>query len=359
MSRVRWRWAGLAIAALAVWGLLRISGVLGDADEAAQGRTQSSSPLGSGGVPGLEGVGGRRADSAIAPARRGVVVDEDGAPVRGGAVRLSCLVGNEASAMPDAARDEEGAFAAPGCRGVVCASLQHASLVQTGPWELEGGGVASLVAGVRPQWHGQVLAPDRSPVANAAVIVAGVGEGVAASSVRTDAEGAFSLPRTEPLPCDRCRAAQGRCDPEAAPAGRGSPRAEPLRLTATATGHAATTHLLDPTHPPDAPIVLVLAARADPIVGTLLSPTGDPYPGAFVLARGRGAPADQHRAEAGDGSFALEDLSDGESYDLRAIQDGVLLWRSDGPVSPGDTLEVRLAATPASGTVAADARAVP
>jgi hypothetical protein len=91
---------------------------------------------------------------------------------------------------------------------------------------------------------------------------------------------------------------------------------------------------------PDAPVEVVLRPAAAAITGTLVDARGHALPRAFVLARSRAQPRAQHRAEADDGTFALEGLGDGP-HALRVIQDGRELLRREG-VLPGASLALEL-----------------
>ena len=131
-------WLGLLATAVlvgvAIW-LLRPH------DRATFGSSDTDAAAGGAGL-GARGGGGVQAAEVDVDASimvRGEVVDADGQPVTEGALLLRCLQGDRVRVLGATRLDEEGAFEGPGCRGQVCATLQHAAEMPAEPWVLRPG----------------------------------------------------------------------------------------------------------------------------------------------------------------------------------------------------------------------------
>jgi len=288
------------------------------------------------------GVGARTNDPAHLRVL-GRIVDDDGEPLEGGSITLSCLVDD--AVVPIAGGtvtiEEDGAFEAPGCAGTICAVLDHPAAIAAEPWVLEVGRAAVLRATTLPRLWGVVEDASGEPIVAASVRLvppADAGDDPAAlpvvtSSTTTDGDGFWSVALVERPPCDPCREAIGAC-------------AEPtlvvherLEIHARAPGHAPAQVELDLSTPrgraPEDPVRVRLGPPAAALHGTLVDPEGRPYPRAQVLARSVARPGEQHTVRVEDeAAFRFAELGDGE-YELRAIQDGTELvpWT---PAAPGD-----------------------
>jgi hypothetical protein len=277
----------------------------------------------------------------------GRVVDDDGEPLEGGSLTLSCLRDDGVVATIEGgalAIGEDGAFAGPGCAGTICAELHHPSAIAAAPWTLDVGRAAILRAPSLPRLWGVVEDVTGEPIADARVrILAPADAGddpaalpVVAPDTSTDVDGFWSLALLERPPCDPCREAQGACKDEALVVH------DRVELQVRAAGHGAALVELDLTTPkgrvPEDPVRVRLGAPADPVAGTLRDPEGRAYPRAQVLARSTERRLEQHTAipRTEDGAFAFAELGDG-GYEVRALQDGTELvtWT---PVEPGDRI---------------------
>lgn len=280
-------------------------------------------------------VFGRVIDPDGGPLQHGVLTLEcanDGRPIRGGTVRL----------------DESGAFEGPGCRGLVCAQLQHPSLIQAEPWLLEVGVEAELYARPLARLEGTVT-DGRDPIAGAAVEIAVTEDDPTGMPpfigrrAQTDAEGRFALARVEIPPCDLCAQTRGLCAP-------GEPRDDVLyrgglSLVATAAGYRAAA--LDLSTDTVGPVELSLALDDAPVTGTLHGPDGGSFRRAEIVLRSSERSHEAHRGRAReDGSFEIGGLGEG-TYELRAYQDGVELLLQNG-IRAGARLDL-MADQPARG----------
>lgn len=280
---------------------------------------------------------------------RGRVVDEDGAPVGEGQLVLWCATaGGEVARIEGGVLtlDEEGRFEGPACSGEVCPELRHPSRVPAEPWIVVSGTEAVLEARALPRLWGRVVDPDGNPVGGAVVVVTLPPDEddpsavlpVVSSRTSSDDDGEFSLARIERPPCDPCRQARDACPDPLVPAG------DRVLVTARAPGWGpgAREVWLDEADEADALVEVTLRPAAAMIHGRLLDAGGRPLPRALVLARSEARTHEQHRADAGDGTFAFEALAEG-SYTLRAIQDGVEVARREG-VEPGQEVDLVLEA---------------
>ena len=305
-----------------------------DAREAKMGRERSADES--------AGIRARQNDPAHLRVH-GRIVDDDGEPLEGGSVMLSCL-GDEGVAPiagGTVAIQEDGGFEAPGCAGTICAELKHPTAIAAEPWVLEVGRAAVLRATTLPRLWGTVEDATGEPIAAASVQLvppADAGDDPAAlpvvsSSTSTDEDGLWSVALLERPPCDPCREALGTC------ADDGLVVHDRIEIHARAPGHAAASVELDLTtavgRAPESPVHVRLGRPAAALEGTLVDPEGRPYPRAQVLARSVARPVEQHAVRVEDGTaFAFTELGAGE-YELRAIQDGVELVPST-PAAPGD-----------------------
>jgi hypothetical protein len=316
------------------------------ADEAARGDgTRRDGAAGRGAT----GVAARETTISAAGWVRGQVVDTDGGAVGEGTLVLWCLGSDDGVALIEGGvleLDEEGRFSGPACRGrLVCPELRHPALVPAEPWSLRPGTEATLEARMLPRLWGRVVDPGGAPVAGAVVSFQAppdeddptVVPPVVATQTSSDADGEFSVARIERPPCDPCQAARQAC-PEAP-----LPVADRVRVTARAPGWAPGSRVVEldvEGVDADVPVDVTLRPATAAITGTLVDAEGRPLPRALVLARSQSQPHEQHRAEAGDGTFTLEGLAEGP-YAVRAIQDGrELVARPD--VAPGTTVALEL-----------------
>lgn len=273
----------------------------------------------------------------------GRVVDDDGEPLDGGRVVLSCLDADDRVA-PIAngtlTLAEDGGFEGPGCAGTICAELHHPAAIAAEPWTLEIGRPAVLRATTLPRLWGVVEDQAGEPIVDARVHVLAPADAeddpaalpVVSADTGTDADGTWSVALLERPPCDPCREAIGACADEALVVH------DRIELQVRATGHAATLVELDLTtakgRSPDDPVRVRLGPPAAPVEGTLLDPQGRAYPRAQVLARSLDRRLEQHTVgpATDDGAFAFTDLGDGD-YEVRALQDGTELvpWTAVEP----------------------------
>lgn len=304
--------------------------------------------LGHGGG-GIVGAGADRDGSARV---RGEVVDEDGLPLTEGAVTLRCLRGGQITALGSVALNEEGTFEAAGCRGQVCASLQHPSQRPRDAWVLRAGVDEHLETQSLPRLWG-VVRDESGHAIEAARVIFGPGGAkderdplalipLATRSTTTDADGRFVVAWIERPPCGPCEEARGGC--QALP-----PFVDVLRATATAQGSASARveWAIDESvgEDPDEPLVIVMPSAGDLLTGRLLDGDGRAYPRAYVLASPIDRPAELRRADVDrDGNFELDGLGEGIQQ-LRALQDGVELATARGEAGQDVTLRGELAAT--------------
>ncbi len=285
----------------------------------------------------------------VDPARvrvQGRVVDDDGEPLEGGRITLSCLDADDRVVPIEGGTvtlGEDGAFAGPGCAGTICAELHHPTAIAAEPWTLEVGRAAVLRATMLPRLWGVVEDAKGEPIIDARVRIlppADAGDDpaplpVVSADTSTDADGVWSVARIERPPCDPCREAIGACADEALVVH------DRVDLQVRAAGHAATLVELDLAaatgKSPDDPVRVRLGAPADPVAGTLSDPVGRAYPRARVLARSIERRLEQHTATPStvDGTFTFAELADG-AYEVRALQDGTELvpWTAVEPGTP-------------------------
>lgn len=262
---------------------------------------------------------------------RAQVVDPDGLPLSEGTVVLSCLRDGEVQRIRDGALriGEEGWIEGPGCRAEICAELMHPAFVPAEPWVLRPGGEHVVVARPLPRLHGEVVDAEGEPVPAATVAFVAPLDAdptamlpLVSRSTTTDADGAFSAAWIERPPCGPCEAARGECD------ARPLPLHDRITVFVRADGLVPAQVAVDALDPPgtdlDAPLRIELSSSDALLSGRLTDMGGRGYPRAFVLARSRQRPHEQHRADVVDAEFELDGLGEG-TYDLRALQDGVEL----------------------------------
>ena len=277
----------------------------------------------------------RREANSASILLKGQVIDEEGVPLAGGTLILSCLEDEGRMLARPLKIREEGRFSGSGCPQV-CAQLNHPSMVQDEPWVFGPGEVVELVARALPRLEGTVSAPDGEPVPAARLLLVQPRDEVDPFAVppytsrhaTTDADGAFFFTKIERPPCDPCMEAAGRCDPEEPV---DLPTIPEMILSARAPGFRMAEVRID-TDRID-PLEIRLESPAAPIVGTLLDPQGRAYPRARVLAQSTQRPQERHGVSVAEGRFSLGSLGDG-AYDLRAVQDGRELGVLRG-VEPG------------------------
>jgi len=274
---------------------------------------------------------------------RGRIVDRDGSPVSDGRVILHCLAsGTDRSAPIDGGVVEvgaEGEFSGPGCHGIVCAELRHATLVPRDPWVLEPNRpTVTLVAQGLERVVGSVSDGEGHAVAGAQIWVRrgadddpGALPPFTSRNTVSDGEGFFSFARVEKPPCDPCGEASGRCEPGDA---RDVPTYVSLMLIARAQGFRPTEKEVAVDE--DEGWQIVLAPPLAPLHGTVRDAEGRAYSRARVLARAHARGYEVHQARVEAGQFSLGELGEG-SYDLRVVQDGVELASSGGHVA-GETV---------------------
>lgn len=354
MSRSVRGWLLLAAAVLAVAAALwALQPRAPSRERGAEAASEGGGPAGAGaGIGrGPTGVTARETTISAAGWVRGQVVDADGGPVEGGTLVLWCLGDDDTVARIEGGvleLDDEGRFEGPACRGrLVCPELRHPALVPAEPWSVRPGTEVTLEARMLPRLWGRVVDPGGAAIAGAAVTLQLPPDEedpvavppVVATQTSSDADGEFSVARVERPPCDPCQAARQACPDELLPVG------DRLLVTARAPGWAPGSRVVEldaEGTDADAPVDVVLRPATAAITGTLVDAEGRAPPRAFVLARSQSQPLEQHRAEAGDGSFTLEGLAEGP-YAVRAIQDGRELAAAPD-VAPGSTVALELTA---------------
>lgn len=323
-------WLGLLVTAvlvgLALWTLRpNVSGTSG-------ALSLGGDPVG-GGSLGAAGGGGVRAAEVDLDASyvvRGEVVDADGVPLTEGALLLRCLRGDAVRVLGTVRIDAEGLFEGPGCRGQVCATLQHASQTPAEPWILRPGAATVLrTEGLERLW-GEVLTPSGDPVEAARIVFLPAGPAderdplallpLSTRSTTSDADGRFAVAWIQRPPCGPCEEAAGGCLelPEFV---------DGLEALATAAGFASGRASFDrrSVADPDAPLRITLVRAEDLLTGQLLGADGKAYARAYVLARSIDRPREQRRAEVdAGGNFEMDGLGPGP-HAVRALQDGVEL----------------------------------
>lgn len=286
-----------------------------------------------GGIFGAAGGGGVRAAEVDLDASyvvRGEVVDADGVPLTEGALLLRCLRGDAVRVLGTVRIDAEGLFEGPGCRGQVCATLQHASQTPAEPWVLRPGAETVLrTEGLERLW-GEVVTPSGDPVEAAKIVFLPEGPAqerdptallpLATRSTTSDADGRFAVAWIQRPPCGPCEDAAGGCLelPDFV---------EDLEALASAAGFAAgrTSFGRETVTNPDAPLRITLVRAEDLLTGQLLGADGKAYARAYVLARSIDRPREQRRAEVdAGGNFEIDGLGPGP-HAVRALQDGVEL----------------------------------
>lgn len=291
-------------------------------------RPAAAASAGDGG--GSLGVGVRDSDRNGEGKIRGRIVDLDGMPVTEGRVILHCLrpLAEQSFPIEGGAVEvgPEGEFTGPGCRGQVCAEFRHTSLLPRDPWVFDTNRPEQTVT-ARPleRITGTVLDPQGMPVAGAALMVRRGSDDdptalppFTARNTVSDADGVFNFARVERPPCDPCGEASGRCEPGEA---LEVPTYNTLVLIARAPGYRSVER---PVELGDGDWTITLLPPLAEVTGTLLDPEGRPYPRARILARSRLRSYELHRAAVVDGAFSFNEVGEG-GYDLRALQDGVVL----------------------------------
>jgi len=286
-----------------------------------------------GGRLGSRGGGGVRAaevDLDASSVVRGEVVDAQGVALTEGALLLRCLQGDAVRVLGTVKIDGDGLFEGPGCRGQVCATLQHASQTPVEPWVLRPGSATVLhTEGLERLW-GEVVTPSGDPVEAARIMFLPAGPAterdplallpLMTRNTTSDADGRFSVAWVQRPPCGPCEEAAGGC-PELPQFVDG------LEALASASGFASGRAAFDreSVADPDAPLRITLLRAEDLLTGQLLDANGDAYARAYVLARSVDRPREQRRAEVdAQGNFEMDGLGPGP-HAVRALQDGVEL----------------------------------
>jgi hypothetical protein len=302
----------------------------GSGGKAGNGKRNRRSAVAGGPSGGALGVGSRDEDRSGVGVVKGRIVDLDGMPVSEGRVILHCLRTGGSHSFPIDGGvvevGEEGQFAGPGCRGVVCAEFRHTHLLAREPWVFEPNRGEQVVT-ARPleRITGTVVDPEGHPVAGARLMVRRGSDDdpsalppFTANSTVSDAEGVFNFARVERPPCDPCGEASGRCEPgDAAEV----PAYNALVLVARGAGFRGV-ELPVELGQEDWQVTLLPPLPA--LTGTVKDIHGRSYPRARVLARSHVRRYEVHQAVVKDGAFAFTELGDG-GYDLRALQDGATL----------------------------------
>jgi hypothetical protein len=335
-------WLGLLATAvlvgLAIWSLRpRVPGGGADWDGGGDEAVAGSGARGGGGVRAAE------VDVDASIVVRGEVVDADGQPVTGGALMLRCLEGDQVRVLGAIRLDGEGAFEGPGCRGQVCATLQHEAEVPAEPWVLRPGATSVLRTQSLSRLWGEVVTPSGDPVEAAWVTFAASGPAderdpvalppLTTRNTTTDADGRFVAGWIQRPPCGPCEEAMGGCSDL-------PPMIETLDAIATAPGHASgrVTFSRETLTSPDDPLRVTLRIAEDLLTGQLLGADEAVYPRAYVLARSLDRPREQRRADVdADGNFEVDGLGPGR-YSIRALQDGVEL--ATGEAESGADVEL-------------------
>ncbi len=349
MSRAVWigALAALALVAVAVALLGRRAPTAG----LAQPGGVQTGPDG-GGARGGGGVRAADADLDGSAVVRGEVIDDDGVALREGALLLRCLRGDAVSVLGTVRISDEGTFEGPGCRGRVCATLQHPTQSPAEPWVLRPGSEAVLhTTSLRRLW-GVVEAPEGTPVEGATVTFTAAGPPeerdplallpLSTRSTTTDAEGRFSVAWLQKPPCGPCEEAAGGCAELPAMVERIEAVASASRFASRAVAWDVDDRVGED---PGAPLRLRLGVAGDLLTGQLLDAEGRAYARAYVLARSVDRPREQRRADVDDdGNFEVDGLGAG-AYGIRAIADGVELATSEARA--GD--DVAMTGTPHAG----------
>ncbi|MEM6291100.1 MAG: carboxypeptidase-like regulatory domain-containing protein [Myxococcota bacterium] len=349
MNRTVWlgALAALALVALTV-GLLGGRATRSGAVAAQGGRSGPNAVAARGGG----GVREAEADVDGSAQVRGEVVDEDGVALTEGALLLRCLRGDDVSVLGTVRISPEGTFEGPGCRGRVCATLQHPTQSPAEPWMLQPGAETVLRATSLHRLWGVVEAPDGTPVEAATVTFTAAGPAderdphalipLSTRSTTTDADGRFSVAWLRKPPCGPCEEAVGGC-------AELPPMVDRIEAVASASRYASGSFAWDVDEAvgegPDTPLRIAMGAAGDLLTGQLVDAQGQAYARAYVLARSIDRPREQRRADVdAQGNFEVDGLGAGE-YGVRAIADGVELATADAVA--GD--DVSLMGEPAAG----------